>query len=82
MGLVINQKKTEIYYPYSKKDFNFKFLGYEICYNHKTRKFHLDIPSKKVEKMQDKLRNLFKNEKEELKTATLVVSKLEPIIRG
>jgi hypothetical protein len=82
MGLTINQTKTEIYYPYTKQDFSFTFLGYLIYFNHKTRKFHLDIPSKKVDKMILKLKNLFKNEKEKLKTATFVVQRLEPIIRG
>ena len=82
LGLNINPKKTEIYYPYSKIDFIFVFLGYLICFRHKTRKFHLDIPEKKVDKLISKLTNLFKNDKEALSSATLVVKKLEPIIRG
>lgn len=61
ISLAINQNKTEIYYPYSKKDFIFTFLGYLIYFNHKTRKFHLDIPSKKVDRMILKLKNFFKN---------------------
>lgn len=82
VGLGINRAKTEIYFPYTKKDFSFNFLGYEIHYNHKIRKFHLGIPSKKVDKIVKKLKNLFKDEKAELTSAWAVVKKLEPIIRG
>lgn len=48
MGLKVNQQKTEIYYPYSKTDFSFTFLGYEVVYDHRSREFHLDVPDKKV----------------------------------
>jgi RNA-directed DNA polymerase len=79
-GLNMSAIKTVTHNTLKEKEFNIKFLGYDLCY--KNHKYKLGVPKGAIVKFKEKITKIMKEDMWKVRSAAKVVEKLTPIIRG